>query len=84
MQGYKFNILRLFHAVPQGCLRFVIVAFPDHTHLLFLIGSRSGDIFNEHPSYLVCTMYISSNIPLQCICGLFRYTDNVNAKITCI
>ena len=27
---------RLFLAVPWGCLRFVIVAFPDHTHLLFL------------------------------------------------
>ena len=27
---------RLFHAVPQGCLRFVIVVFPYHTHLLFL------------------------------------------------
>ena len=26
----------LFRAVPRGCLRFVIVAFPDHTHLLFL------------------------------------------------
>ena len=24
-------------AVPQGCLRFVIVLFPDHTHLLFLV-----------------------------------------------
>ena len=22
-------------AVPRGCLRFVIVVFPDHTHLLF-------------------------------------------------
>ena len=28
---------RLFLAVPQGCLRFVIVVFPDHTHLLFFI-----------------------------------------------
>ena len=27
---------RLFPAVPWGCLRFVIVVFPDHTHLLFL------------------------------------------------
>ena len=27
---------RLFLAVPGGCLRFVIVVFPDHTHLLFL------------------------------------------------
>ena len=26
---------RLFLAVPQGCLRFVIVVFPDYTHLLF-------------------------------------------------
>ena len=26
---------RLILAVPQGCLRFVIVVFPDHTHLLF-------------------------------------------------
>ena len=28
---------RLFLAVPRGCLQFVIVVFPDHTHLLFLI-----------------------------------------------
>ena len=26
----------LFLAVPRGCLWFVIVVFPDHTHLLFL------------------------------------------------
>ena len=30
---------RLFLAVPRGCLRFVIVVFPDHTHLLFLYFS---------------------------------------------
>ena len=33
---------RLFLAVPQGCLQFVIVVFPDHTHLLFL--SKAADI----------------------------------------
>ena len=27
----------LFLAVPRGCLQFVIVVFPDHTHLLFII-----------------------------------------------
>ena len=27
----------LFLAVLYGCLRFVIVVFPDHTHLLFLV-----------------------------------------------
>ena len=25
----------LFLSVPWGCMRFVIVVFPDHTHLLF-------------------------------------------------
>ena len=28
---------RLFLEVPRGCLQFVIVLFPDHTHLLFFI-----------------------------------------------
>ena len=28
---------RLFLAVPQGCLQFVIVVFPDYTHLLFFL-----------------------------------------------
>ena len=28
----------LFLAVPWGCLRFVIVIFPDHTHFLFYIA----------------------------------------------
>ena len=27
---------RLFIAIPRGCLRFVIMVFPDHSHLLFL------------------------------------------------
>ena len=29
------KVERLFLAVPRGCLRFVIVVFPDHTHFLF-------------------------------------------------
>ena len=29
---------RLFLAAPQGCLQFLIVVFPDHTHLLFFIS----------------------------------------------
>ena len=29
----------LFLTVPWGCLRFVIVVFPDHTHLLFLMNT---------------------------------------------
>ena len=38
---------RLFLAVPWGCLRFVIVVFPDHTHLLFLqSGSEIIKLFH--------------------------------------
>ena len=31
----------LFLAVPRGCLRFVIVVFPDHTHLLFFLMTHT-------------------------------------------
>ena len=31
---------RLFLEVPRGCLRFVIVVFLDHTHLLFLVRNK--------------------------------------------
>ena len=31
----------LFLAVPRGSLQFVIVVFPDHTHLLFFIFNHT-------------------------------------------
>ena len=34
---------RLFLTVPRGCLQFVIVVFPDHTHLLFLGETERGN-----------------------------------------
>ena len=48
---------RFFLAVPQGCLRFVIVVFPDHTHLLFfpenlLWAHKTNDLTLES-SYFV-------------------------------
>ena len=30
----------LFLVVPGGCLQLVIVLFPDHTHLLFLVQNH--------------------------------------------
>ena len=44
---------RLFLAMPRGCLQFVIVVFPDHTHLLFLYlyptrqTPKSNDSFDK-------------------------------------
>ena len=40
---------RLFLAVPRGCLQFVIVVFPDHTHLLFLTFKQ---LYSEN--WLLC------------------------------
>ena len=39
---------RLFLAVPRGCLRFVIVVFPDHTHLLFLLAANYVLFINDY------------------------------------
>ena len=33
-------VKRFLLAVPWGCLRFVIVVFPDRTHLLFFVRIR--------------------------------------------
>ena len=38
----------LFLAVPWGCLQFVIVVFPDHTHLLFLLCKYISKITCKH------------------------------------
>ena len=44
----------LFLAVPWGCLGFVIVVFPDHTHILFLVG-----MILIWPSLKLCKLFRS-------------------------
>ena len=43
---------RLFLEVPRGCLRFVIVVFPDHTHILILV---------EIVKFLIFPLYVYGN-----------------------
>ena len=43
----------LFLEVPWDCLRFVIVVFPDHIHLLFLIMLIYFTIFYDNIRYKV-------------------------------
>ena len=38
---------RLFLAVPRGCLQFVIVVFPDHTHIFFGVAMRQNISFKH-------------------------------------
>ena len=37
----------LFLALPWSCLRFVIVVFPDHAHLLFLKKTIQGSFLRS-------------------------------------
>ena len=55
---------RLFLAVPWGCLRFVIVVFPDHTHLLLYLKnitdsplSNCGSIENVQHCFFHCRVF---------------------------
>ena len=46
-------VKRLFLAMPRGCMRFVIVVFPDHTHLLFFLNEEilsSGITTRSYPN----------------------------------
>ena len=45
--GCLVIVERLFLAVPRGCLQFVIVVFPDHTHLLFLSNTGADPLKNQ-------------------------------------
>ena len=52
---------RLFLAVPRGCLRFVIVVFPDHTHLLFL-ATRPNYVFHALKIFGVIYIFMSASL----------------------
>ena len=45
----------LFLAVPWGCLLFVIIVFPDHTHSLFFIDLIERTFNRKVPPYLHVT-----------------------------
>ena len=53
---------QLFLAVPQGCLRFVIVVFPDHTH--YFCGHLLGKDWSL--GSLVCYVVVFWHFPMWC------------------
>ena len=63
---------RLFLAVLQGCLQFVIVVFTDHTHLLFLAAVPSKAVL------LTCCLLL---LPLWdsviVLCFVVRYDMSI-------
>ena len=50
----------LFLLVPWGCLRFVIVVFPDHTHLLFLLVMAILFVFPKNSVFRALLSVLSS------------------------
>ena len=54
---------QLFFAVPRGCLRFVIVVFSDHTHVLFFILNVS--IYMGNSIRMKSELYIGLKALLQ-------------------
>ena len=49
---------QLFLAVPRGCLQFVIVVFPDHTHLLFLLVAHTTLLEISCPGSIMMMLYV--------------------------
>ena len=52
---------RLFLAVPRGCLQFVTVVFPDHTHLIFFSVNKANSSDTEAP-FLDLNLSITNGI----------------------
>ena len=65
---------RLFLAMTLGCLRFETVVFPDHTHLLFLQGTRRKKKLKESKD-------INKHLTSRTIGTLIPKLDNYTAKI---
>ena len=70
-------VKRLFLAVPRGCLQFVIVVFPDHTHYFVDLDSKGfGESAHlqglSEPSFLDTAMGTStkSNVLVHLIYSL--------------
>ena len=65
---------RLFLAVPRGCLQFVIVVFPDHTHLLFFrLDRRIGFQNTFYTKYIIVIIdSIGPSIILRSICHYIK------------
>ena len=67
---------RLFLAVPRGCLRFVNVVLPDHTHLLFWI--------NLAPRHYVLSILLYFSFSIIVLSLLFYINYYLKIKVSFI
>ena len=69
---------RLFLTVPRDCLQFVIVVFPDHTHLLFLLVPPKSKIY--FPGFHVPQHFLCLLVPLKS-CTYLLCSLEINAPL---
>ena len=67
---------RLFLTVPRGCLQFVIVVFPDHTHLLFFTFRNGKSFTVKHDMNCDTNNVINALICQNCNKFYIRQTCN--------
>ena len=63
----------LFFEVPWGCLRFVIVIVPDHTHVLFLMKKQLRQEMLAQTKSTVCLVSFVSICMLSHFMVCFPY-----------
>ena len=69
--GFCVNILQLFLKVPLVGLHFVIVVFPDHTHLLFYNDKIWVGIVTCHFS-LFCNIVMALDVSISFLLNILR------------
>ena len=66
-------VVWLFLAMPRVCLQFVIVVFPDYSHLLFLVFLRVAVLHRLHftlihmADSLLFIFFVTPPLGLQCV-----------------
>ena len=53
---------RLFLAVPRGCLQFVIVVFPDHTHYFYSVVVDAGLSGSKRGKSVVTVPFLTASL----------------------
>ena len=69
---------RLFLTVPRGCLQFVIVVFPDHTHLLFFL------VYIGNIIWIVLSMCLFRILSAPGLLLFFKFSTAVNVSLSVI
>ena len=72
----------LFLTVPRGCLQFVIVVIPDHTHYFCMVRSARKILMNVGSLPLNQSLWISFKMPYLHVVS-YAFSKSKNTATTC-